>query len=206
MAYHEPFDKYGDISHGEKQEYDEASGIIIRLGDDCLDFYTLGYVLSDLYQLWVFSALVHDNDKSSIRKHFGKDIRYFNRYISLLQRYRYEPRIVDIHKGSIVIYLMGASIVTSVIMGIIPVLLSRELMKRGKSVTFNVDSTDTRLAEILKAYEQKVFGRGDPGLKILLEYLNIKGYSVEAIAENVYDVEFVTKRYSLRIARTLKIR
>ncbi len=206
MATNKTFDKYGDISHEIKEEYDGHGGILVHIGKDCADFYTLGYVLSDLYQLWVFSALVRENDEESIRKYFGKDVRYFNRYISLLQKYRYEPRIRSIKKGSIEIYLMGASIVTTVIMGIVAVFLARELMKKDKSVTINIKSTDKRLAAILEAYEKDVFGREDPGLKTLFHYLNIKGYSVEAIAENVYDVEFVTKRYSQRIARTLKVR
>ena len=183
---------------------DKDFGITIHFASDISDLYTLGYVASDLYQMWVYSELIQKNDRYNIERFYGEKAKYFNRYVSVLDEYREQATIKEIKRGSVELYLGGATLVAAVVMPIVAIKAQTYMQERNQTVTFNVNPDDPQLANVLDAYKRDVFGSGNAGVDTLAAYLKNKGYSVKAISDNIYDIERVTDRYGQRIAKTIR--
>lgn len=182
----------------------EDNEVRIYFGGDLANLYELGWISADLSQLVDFSELIEQGDRGRAEKFFGEKSRPFNRYVSLTEKRRKRPEIVDVRKGSVELLIAGASIATAVLMPLVQIAVQRHFASLDEEITFEISPQDIALQRIMKAYERGKFGNGSEALELLFSILQERNYNVTVLAQNIYLVEHVIDKYAQRMIKTIK--
>lgn len=182
----------------------EDNEVKIYFGGDLANLYELGWLSSDLSQLVDFSELVESGERERAEKYFGKEARPFNRYVSVVEKKRKRPEIVDVRKGSVELVIAGCSVAAAVLMPLVQIAVQRYFSAQDEEVSFEISPQDQALKRIMDAYERGDFGRGSDGLANLMGILEQRNYNVRVLAQNIYLVEHVIEKYSQRMIKTIK--
>jgi len=165
--------------------------------------YDLGYVSTDLYQLLAFSELLEDEDFENIEKYYGEKARPFNRYISVLEKYKKESTIVDVKNGSIELLVENAPLIAAIIMPLVALKVQSYFAEQNREIQFELSPEDQGLKRIIDAYSEGEFGDGQEGLDLLFSILENRNYSVTITAQDAYAIEHVIEKYAKRIVKTI---
>jgi hypothetical protein len=162
---------------------------------------------SDLFQLIVISELVEQNDGAALGQcvTHKKPFTCLNRYNKIMRKYANYALITDVKKGSIEMTIMGISTVANIIIPIVVGYVNQQMAQSKKQVNFNVSVADLNIQKHLAAFERKVFGTGEEGLKVFFQYLKTKGYDVQAISDHSYNISIAVNKIANRMVNTLKI-
>ncbi len=168
------------------------------------NLYDLGYLTTDLHQVLSYSELISIQSLENAEKYFGEDARPLNRYAKPLKSHRLSSEIRGVERGSLVLWIAGAGLVSSIVMPIVAIKVRHALEKKGMTIKFEVSPEDQNLQKHLQSYENGNFGTGERGLKNFFETLSKINYSVGITTEDVYSIEHVTNKYAQRMVKTIE--
>lgn len=177
--------------------------IEIYFGSEIANLYDLGYITTDLYQIFAFSDLLEKKDSAKVEKYFGDKARPFNRYLTAFEKYKKESSIVDVQKGSIQLLIDNAPLIAAIVMPIIAIRVQSYFTEKNKEIKFELSPKDKGLKKIMNAYAKGDFGSGNDGLQTLFSVLEARNYSVSISADDAYAIEHVVDKYSQRIVKTI---
>jgi len=179
--------------------------IKIYFGDDLANLFDVGYISTDIHQLISFTSLLEDNNIEDINKYFLENKYGLTRYSKVLSQEKMKKsRISDVKKGSVELIIAGVSLVSSIVMPIVAIKVSKYFERRNEQVNFNIKVNDTRLQRLLDDYEQGYYGDGENGLQSIIRLISHAGYNIDIISDNTYTVEHIVEKYTKRIVKTIK--
>lgn len=173
----------------------------IYFGTELANLYDVGYLTSDLYQLFTFSELLEQPDRELTERWFGEKARPFNRYAGVLEKYRKSSEIREAKKGSLELTVAVGSLLTSIIVPLAVIYVQRDLGPR--QVAFEISVDDPNIEQALRTYASGGFGSGPQGLELLFAALRQMKYNVHLQAQDAYVVHNVLNRYAQRMVKTI---
>lgn len=177
--------------------------IKIYFGTEMANLYDLGYITTDLYQIFAFSDLLEQNETEKVEKYFGEKSRPFNRYLTVLDKYKKDSSIVDVKKGSIELLVANAPLLAAIIMPLVAIKVQSHFTEKGRQIQFELSPTDPSLKRIMDSYAAGEFGNGREGLEVLFSILEQREYSVSLTGPDAYSIEHVVDKYAQRIVKTI---
>lgn len=185
----------------ENNKVNEISTLRVYFGAEISNLYDVGYLSIDLYQLIVFSELIHEGDHVMIDKWFGENTRPLNRNAGRIKTYRRSSIIREAKNGSLELYVSIGALLTSIIVPLVQTYMQRTLGSR--QVSFEVGVDDQNIQQALRAYANGTFGTGPQSLEMLFAALGQLGYSTRIQAQDIYVIDDVLNRYARRMVRTI---
>lgn len=177
--------------------------IKIYFGTEMANLYDLGYITTDLYQIFAFSDLLEQKESEKVEKYFGEKSKPFNRYLTVLDKYKKDSSIVDVKKGSIELLLANAPLIAAVVMPLVAIKVQSYFAEKGRQIQFELSPADPALKRIMDSYEAGDFGDGRDGLDTLFSVLQQRNYSVSLTGQDAYSIEHVVDKYAQRIVKTI---
>jgi hypothetical protein len=178
--------------------------MMIRFKNGATSLYDVGYILADINQLVVFSALLEQKRDLDIDRWYGEGPRVFHRRAAPLIEHVDVAKVVHAHDGSINL----AVLVKPLMAPLVVKLVWSQVEKRIRPQHFDVEVSvcDQRVKRGLDEYEKGTFGDGAPAIEYLFKELAKGGYNVTLRGKDAYVIESVVGRYSARVVRTIRRR
>ena len=173
----------------------------IYFGTELANLYDVGYLTTDLYQLFTVSELLEQPDRELTERWFGEKARPFNRYAGVLDKFRRSSEIREAKKGPLELTVAVGSLLTSIIVPLAVIYVQRSLGPR--QVAFEVSVDDPNIEQALRAYADGTFGTGQEGLEMLFAALRQLNYNVNLQAQDAYVINDVLNRYAQRMVKTI---
>jgi hypothetical protein len=176
----------------------------IYFGGDIANLYDVGYLSTDIYQLIAFSELIDQKQDNEIRRWFGEKPRPFNRYASVLDKYRRSSDIREAKGGSLELVVAVASLVSNIVVPLVALYVQQQQdEKHPPMVSFEISVRDVRLQQVLNMFSEGYFGQGPQAIEALFQALRDRGYNVVLRANDAYVIHDTLKRYAQRMIRTM---
>jgi len=179
----------------------ECSKLRIYFGTELANLYDVGYLTTDLYQLFTFSEMLERPDRELTERWFGSNARPFNRYAGVLDKFRRSSEIREAKKGSLELIVAVGSLLTSIIVPLAVIYVQRNLGTR--QVAFEVSVDDPNIESALRTYANGTFGTGQQGLEMFFSALKQLNYSIRLQAQDAYLIDDVLNRYAQRMVKTI---
>lgn len=175
----------------------------IYYGGELANLYDVGYLSTDIYQLIAFSELLSQHKDNEVERWFGIGARPFNRYATVLEKYRRSSDIREARSGSLELVIASATLISSVIVPLIAIYIQKRL-ETPKSISFEVSVKDPRLQHLLNMFAEGAFGHGARGIDQLFKELQERGYNVTLRANDAFVIHGTLEKYAQRMVRTIE--
>jgi hypothetical protein len=156
--------------------------------------FDLGWFLIDINQLLIICSMAEN-----------KKFDYINRNLSNPNYLSSRPRIKEhsegykikhIRNGSIELIVVGVGALATIIMPILAVYVQEKLGKYNERITFSIESSEYyKVSEIIDSFRYSQGFNEPKNLNSLFESLLRKGYNVQAISDNMYDITKTLDKY-----------
>ena len=177
----------------------------VYFGGQIANLYDIGYLSTDLYQLIAFSELIDQKEDKDIERWFGDKSRPFNRYASVLDKYRKSSEISEARGGSLEIVVQVAALISSIVIPLVAVYIQLQNSHAvNNSVSFEISVKDPRLQHLLELFREGHFGRGAEAIDSLFQALKERGYDVELRSGDAFVIHDTLQKYSQRMVRTMQ--
>ena len=181
--------------------------VSIRLGDDLMTLFHLGYISEDLAKVLILTHSGDISDNYEVRRRGGasfydpldirRNDRRFKEHIDLL-------KIARVEAGSIEIVLAGATLLSSIVVPL--VVMRAQQIAIHDEITLEVRCSHPLVQPLLDRYTAGEFGNGPDALNTLFESLKTAGIDVSPRTADVFVITSIVERYANRIAKTVKVR
>lgn len=176
----------------------------IYFGDDVANLYDVGYLSTDIYQLIAFAELVDRKQDKDIERWFGDEARPFNRYATVLDKYRQSSGIREAKGGSLELVVAVSSLISSIVVPLVVVYVQRQLDgQNSRTISFEISVKDGRLQQLITMFAEGHFGQGPRAIEGLFQALRDRGYNVTLRASDAYVIDDTLHRYSRRMVKTI---
>ena len=177
----------------------------IYFGGEIANLYDVGYLSTDIYQLIAFSELIDQRKDADVTRWFGEKARPFNRYATVLDKYRRSSDIKEARGGSLELIVATASLVSSIVVPLVVVYIQKQLDGQNTgSINFEVSVKDPRVQQLLTMFAAGHFGQGARALDQLFQELQSRGYNVSLRSNDAYVIHSTLEKYSQRMVRTIE--
>ncbi len=176
--------------------------ITVHFGSEIANLYDIGYLSTDIYQIFAFSQLLEENKRTEVKRWFGEKARPFNRYAPVLEKRKRTAEITEVRNGSVELAVATGSLLTSIIVPLAIIYVQRAM--DAPVISFEVSIDDQEIQKALNAYAQGTFGAGAKALDLLFAALRQLGYDVKLQGQDAYIIDDVLQRYSRRMIRTIR--
>ena len=163
--------------------------------------FDLAFLSTDLLQIIFLSNFIDDENYDGFRRTF---LKIDDRFIRLpnrrqlgeyLENYKENIKIKEIRTGSLILTLTGICAAASVIVPAFLFHLNKKILikqhreiQRDKELIFNIKSNDPELIQFMEELVSGEFGDIEENFDFLQKILQLRGYNIEAIQQDVYDI------------------
>lgn len=172
--------------------------------EETVSIYHSSYLTLDLYQFAVFCELLNDERYEDFEKFYVTRRRPLHRNLKIFDQYISNYPILEISRSSLSIILTAGCLVSSVLMPVLGVYISRYLKEHSREIKFEIKADDDELQKLIEEYDKGYYGKGDQGLDWLFQTLSKRGYNISIKAEDIYKINMVLDKYSQRIVKTIR--
>ncbi|GGO86674.1 hypothetical protein GCM10011348_38040 [Marinobacterium nitratireducens] len=179
--------------------------ISLSMGGDLANLHGLGWIATDLNQLIVLSDLLESGQEDVAAHFFGNDARPFNRYKTFASAPQRRPsQVSQRDDGTLELVISELGVAAAILIPLVQSAIERQFEGAEQPLQFQLGTRDPGLKRVMQAYDRGDFGSGAEGLNTLMFVLKELNHEVPYLATSAPVIEHAVRKYSRRIARTLR--